>query len=198
MNLEELMNTGGRTNSPNIKNKFKEDILLIKRSNPDLSGAKIRKALEKIYPESKYIPKKRTVEKIIHDNRNIWGNNTPSPLDQPWSIGLCEEYKIPADIIPTLIECEKIESKKFTVREAQWVAKLKPVVYEMVKREFPKDSPLGYLIMIAYQYSHKEKISELTNEKLDTTELDDDIFFNTSKDSLAIGLVHGYNEHENK
>lgn len=189
------MNNAGRANSPKIKGKYKDDILLIKRANPDLSGAKIRRSLEKIYPESKHIPKKRAIEKIIQTNRTVWENITPSVLDQPWSIGICAKYEIPPDIVPTLIECEKIEGKKFTIREARWMDRLKPAVYEMVKKEFPKDSPLGFLTNIAYQYSHKEKIYELMSPKsdttdkekvkdiqevrFDTTELDNDIFFKT-------------------
>ena len=114
-------------------------------------------------------------------------------LDSPWSIGSCEKHNIPADIISSLIEYEQVGGPKLTNRQAKWFAKLKPVVFEMSAAKRPledwsfnsafataaslKESRLGLLGIIAYQYAEREQIAELEGEKhQDTSDLDYGIF----------------------
>ena len=176
---------------PKTKKDIRTDILLFKKNDVDgkLSAKDIREKLLKIHPGSKYIPKERAIYNIIQKNKEKLEFN---PIDSPWSIGSCEKYNIPADIIPTLIELEQLGQPKFTIRQAKWFAKLKPVVFEMSAAKRPledclsgltlssaphKDSRLALLAIIAYQYAGYEQISELEDEQHpDTSDLDFTIF----------------------
>lgn len=181
---------------PNTKKDIKDDILLLKKNDVEgkLSAKDIREKLLKIHPGSKYIPKERAIYNIIQKNKE---KVIFDPIDSPWSIGSCEKYNIPADIIPTLIEHEQVGQPKFTIRQARWFARLKPVVYEMSAAKRPledclsglaqtglvripaphNDSRLALLAIITYQYAAQEQLSELEGEQYpDTSGLDSYIF----------------------
>jgi hypothetical protein len=186
---------------PKTKPDIITDILLLKKNDVDgkLSAKDIREKLLKIYKGSKkYIPKERAIYNIIKKNKD---KVIISPLDSPWSIGCCEKYNIPADIIPTLIEYEQVGQPKFTIRQARWFARLKPVVYEMSAAKRPledslaglsivttegdkigvpaphNDLRLALLAIIAYQYAAEEQVSELESEQYaDTSDSDFTIF----------------------
>lgn len=185
------MNDRKGLRGPKTKKDIRTDILLLKKNDVDgkLSAKDIREKLLKIHPGSKYIPKERAIYNIIQKNRE---KVKVDPIDSPWSIGSCEKYNIPADIISTLIEYEQVGQPKFTIRQAKWFAKLKPVVFEMSAAKRPledwlsgltlssaphKDSRLALLAIIAYQYAGYEQISELEDEQHpDTSDLDFTIF----------------------
>ena len=51
------------------------------------------------------------------------------PLDKPWTIGACEKYGIPGDMIPHLIELQKLDREPpqlppLTIRQARWFSRL--------------------------------------------------------------------------
>lgn len=82
----------------------------------------------------------------------------PNPLDQPWSIGACEKYGIPADMIPVLIQiqqfAQRIPRVKITIRQARWFARLYPTVQKMMTKKQPPNIA-GVLIQLAI-YMHVE------------------------------------------
>ena len=180
-----------RIRGPNTKEYIKDDILLLKKNDVDgkLSAKAIRERLKKMHPGSKYIPKERAIYNIIQKNKEKLEFN---PIDSPWSIGSCEKYNIPADIIPTLIELEQLGKTKFTIRQARWFARLKPVVFEMSAAKRPledalsgvelmrapeNDSRLNLLAIIVAIYAGNEQLSELHGELYpDTSHLDSTIF----------------------
>ena len=93
-------------------------------------------------------------------------------LDRPWSIGTLLDCSIPPEVIPILIRLQA-ESRKdgkllLTVREARWIARLYliPTVSELV-------NSLDAIKALAMTYANREKISELCNQVLDTSDLDD-------------------------
>ena len=185
------MNDRKGLRGPKTKKDIRTDILLLKKNDVDgkLSARAIRERLKKMRPGSKYIPKERAIYNIIQKNKEKLEFN---PIDSPWSIGSCEKYNIPADIIPTLIELEQLGKTKFTIRQARWFARLKPVVFEMSAAKRPledvlsglalitvphNDSRLALLAIITYQYAGYEQISELEDEQHpDTSDLDFTIF----------------------
>ncbi len=191
-----------RIRGPNTKEYIKDDILLLKKNDVDgkLSAKAIRERLKKMHPGSKYIPKERAIYNIIQKNKEKLEFN---PIDSPWSIGSCEKYNIPADIIPTLIELEQLGKTKFTIRQARWFARLKPVVFEMSAAKRPledvlsglalitvphNDSRLALLTIITYQYAGHEQYSELGGEQyLDTSHLDFTIFTEGVIGAEAVG-----------
>ena len=190
------MNSKKGLRGPTTKKDIKNDILLFKKNDVDgkLSAKDIREKLLKIHPGSKYIPKERTIYNIIQKNKNKVIFN---PIDSPWSIGCCEKYNIPADIIPTLIKYEQSGQPKFTIRQAKWFSRLKPIVFEMSAKKYPladclaglpttgpvripapdNDSRFYLLALIAFQYAGAEELSEMEGKPYpDTSGLDSYIF----------------------
>jgi len=196
------MNDRKGLRGPKTKKDIRTDILLLKKNDVDgkLSAKDIREKLLKIHPGSKFIPKERAIYNIIQKNKEKVKIN---PIDSPWSIGSCEKYNIPADIISTLIEYEQVGQPKFTIREAKWFAKLKSVVFEMSAAKRPledvlsglalitvphNDSRLALLTIITYQYAGHEQRSELRGEQyLDTSHLDFTIFTEGVIGAEAVG-----------
>jgi len=124
-------------------------------------------------------PTEDTLARMISDARN----QQPSELDQPWNIGACDQFNIPADIIPILIKIQKLKAAnneekgtlgKITIREALWVARLFPVAEPLIARLFGGDEDnLWWLTFIVSSYVHREQISEQMNEQYpDTSDLD--------------------------
>jgi len=127
-------------------------------------------------------PSEDTLVKMISEARN----KQPSELDQPWSIGACDEYNIPPDIIPILISLQKLKDKdqgesrlwKMTIREARWVARLFPVAEPLVNKAFTdEESSLWWLSLIVSSYMQRERVSEQMNEQYPNTSDLDRLYF---------------------
>ncbi|MBA7638951.1 hypothetical protein ES703_46607 [subsurface metagenome] len=205
------MNDRKGLRGPKTKKDIRTDILLLKKNDVDgkLSAKDIREKLLKIHPSSKYIPKERAIYNIIQKNRE---KVKVDPIDSPWSIGSCEKYNIPADIISTLIEYEQVGQPKFTIRQAKWFAKLKPVVFEMSAAKRPledwlsglthnpaphKDLRLALLAIIAYQYAAHEQITELEEDKhQDTSDLDFEIFTKGELHGISVSEIDSLSSEE--
>lgn len=89
--------------------------------------------------------------------------------DKEWSMGVTRYYPVPLgalDCVTTLQRLFHAEGKWLTVRRAQWIAALHPVLWPLLK-----DHPLR-LAQIAAFYSRREQIAEVNNSYLDTTDLD--------------------------
>jgi hypothetical protein len=204
-----------RLRGPTTKKYIKDEILVLKKNDGDgkLSAKDIRKELLKTHPGSKYIPKERAIYNIIQKNRD---KVIFEPLDAPWSIGSCEKYNIPADIIVLLVEYEQSGQPKFTIRQARWFARLKPLVYEMSATKRPLenvlsrlqknpaylfDSHLALLAIVAREYSWLEELSQVGGVPyFDTSEIDFTIFtkgelFTDTAEEMASLVVEGFKRH---
>jgi hypothetical protein len=189
------MNDSGRLNSPKMRKNIRDEILLFKAAEPDLSAKKILNKLEKLHPGSKYIPKVRAIQKHIRKNEKLLENSVPSDLDKPWSIGACEQANIPPDVISVLINWKWFrkdrdrKDRELTIREAKWIARLTPLARECVKKmaqesteRFAEISDATFESIITHwvvNYADKERMAELSGEKytyLDTTEIDEFFF----------------------
>jgi hypothetical protein len=166
---------------PNISNEVRQ--LVISQAIHDSKNmprralaVRLQDLIEKMGEIS---PTEETLMRMISEARN----RQPSELDQPWSIGACEQYNIPPDIIPLLIRIQqlrarsefKILQRKLTIREAQWFTRLHPVAESLIRNLHPDDyeARLGFLSIIVSNYVRRERISELMNEQYpDTSELD--------------------------
>ncbi len=138
-------------------------------------------------------PTEDTLARMISEARN----QQPSELDQPWSIGACAQYSIPADIIPVLMKMKKNRAPEdkgdlgeITIREARWLARLFPAAESLVNKTFiDEDGQLWLLSLIVSCYAERERVSEQMNEQYpDTSELDKLYFGNdglSSDDALA-------------
>lgn len=126
-------------------------------------------------------PTEDTLAKMISEARN----QQPSELDEPWSIGACAQYDIPAGIVPVLMKIEKLRASQnkdgfgeITIREAQWVARLFPVAEPLINRIVNDDeSRPWWLSLIVSSYVLREKLSEQMNEPYPNTADLDGLYF---------------------
>lgn len=190
------MNNKGRIDSPIIKRQIRDEILFIKSSEPGVTAKQIQNKLKKLHPTSKYIPKIRAIQKRIHDNEDLLKNFEPSELDKPFTIGCCEAYDIPSEIIPVLMEWEPTENEKLTIREARWAAKLYAVARKFLYPSHIKDKGYAYQMFlvnfsaVTSMYAYTERLAELKGDEYpDTTILDNTHFKKPEyKDSLFLKL----------
>ena len=197
---------------PGIKRAIKGEILRLHIAQKDKRAREIlgdlKKWVKAKYPGVKIVlPSLRSVQQTIYDwehprtPEEKRRNEQTEGLDQPWTIGACVNYNIPADIIPTLIEeqkrCALVNEKArqdwetergktlrqlgvtepyrrmLTIRQARWFAKLYGIVSEVAKRKYP-DSPeeqKDLTSRLIDQYATKEQVSEF--EKLQCPDTSD-------------------------
>ncbi len=180
---------------PNISNEVRQ--LIISQAIHDSKNmprralaVRLQDLIEKMGEIS---PSEETLMRMISQARN----QQPSELDQPWSIGACEQYNIPPDIIPVLVRMQqfrarsefKVLQQELTIREARWFARLHPVVETLTRKQFPYDpeARLQFLPLIVSCYVQRERVSELMNEQYpDTSELDRIYFINEDLSADAL------------
>ncbi len=138
-------------------------------------------------------PTEDTLAKMISEARN----QQPSELDEPWSIGACAQYDIPADIVPILMKIEKLRASQnkdgfgeITIREAQWVARLFPVAEPLINRIVNDDeSRPWWLSLIVSSYVLREKLSEQMNEPYPNTADLDGLYFSNEDPFSDASLI---------
>ncbi len=134
-------------------------------------------------------PTEDTLSRMISEARN----KQPSELEKPWSIGACDYYNIPSDIIPILIKIQKLRATEdegespgeITIREARWIGRLYPAAKPIIsKLASSNERELLWLLFIAGSYSQRERVSEQINEQYPNTTDLDRLYF-TSEDFLS-------------
>jgi hypothetical protein len=130
---------GSKVRGPNTPEEIKYDILLLKKAdfNDKLTAKVIRTILVKLHPKSKNIPKERAISNIIQKNRD---NIEFEPKDYPWTIGSCDEYNIPGDFIPILIQMQSVAKaldRDISIRQAKWIVRLYPSVCGLIDKKSP-------------------------------------------------------------
>lgn len=165
---------------PKTKEKVVDEIIRLKRRNPGYTASDIKRGLEKDFKDRKvFIPKERAITSILKKNQD---KITPSPQDQPWSIGICIKNDIPSSTIPLLIKIQAVHGDRkdlLTIRQALWIAKLYPVLRPLLEKEYSEDSKaqISNLLSIVNAYSIREEIAEIHEQQSpDTSDLDE-IFF---------------------
>ncbi len=104
---------------------------------------------------------------------------TINPLEQPWNIGACIEYGITADMIPVLIQMQRLAlrlQKKITIRQAQWFARLYPSVKKLATRKWQdiiKSIPgfVSFLLLSLKEWGMEKLPSELLDPLKELLEL---------------------------
>lgn len=90
-----------------------------------------------------------------------------------WSIGTCAEYYncISPESIPILLKIKQfVGLQKFTIRQAIWASRLYPLILDFYKND--EEELKNVLYAWSDSYAWEERISELTNSKFETSELD--------------------------
>lgn len=120
-----------------------------------------------IAPYVAHMPADETIANLIS-----WAwNHEPSPLDAPWSLGASAQtqYGIPPDANGDLLKVWKwciVVGRAFTIREAQWVARLRGSV------------PFENLLRVAAGYAIRERVCELLRkDPQETADIDWDVAF---------------------
>jgi hypothetical protein len=162
-------------------------------------------------------PSLQTLMRMISKARN----KPPTDLDNPWTIGCCIKYKIPSDIISSLIEVKRASdnfgglnitndltpqiqkayakaNKELknspTIRQARWFARLYQSLDAVIEEKgLPPPKKLAYHFIVAAQYAQKEQISEMLNREYpDTSDLDKLYFIDKELDTLEGLLINHF------
>jgi|TARA_R100001530_G_scaffold134374_2_gene109123 hypothetical protein len=143
------------------------------QENPKWGTKKIRAEmvdwLEKRHPNYP-VSGLDAVRKAVSTARGV-----KSSLDDPWSLGACEEHTILHDATADLLAIWKrsiIGGAKFTIRQAIWAARLKHAVPGT-----PTRSRLEELRHWAVAYAADARVAEALGETLDTSFLDSNLAF---------------------
>jgi len=141
-------------------------------------------------------PTEDTLARMISEARN----KQPSELDKPWTIGACAYYNIPSDIVPILINLQKLKAAYdeegslaiITIREARWVARLYPASEPVIDRLFKnQEGSLWWLSLIVNGYVQRERVSEQMNEQYPNTSDLDRLYF-ASENFLSDEALEGW------
>jgi hypothetical protein len=146
-----------------IKKKVTETVekkvAALLREDPGYSASFIKRETEKaLKKEGK--PYNFTARTYSTIKKRVLGNiHIDDPLDEQWSIGDCDKYNIPDDMIPIIMEKRKVLKKIFekvassepcdphddggwleiemppmTIRVARWMSRLKPSVDILIEK----------------------------------------------------------------
>ena len=157
-----------------------------------------------MYLTGEYIPKKRTIERIISNNAEkigiIKSKIKDNPLDKAWTIGACAEYSeyFPPESIPILVEYIqylkteppenslvnftgklRLEICDLSIRDSIWLIRLKPFIEKYFAKDIAinKELLMSLPILIACTYAESELSNEvMDNEKFDTSHIDNALF----------------------
>lgn len=149
----------------------KETVASVLLEELDSTAIELKREVEKRLKEKGY-NYKFTDRTYLNIKNRLLPNLGDKPIDQPWSIGACAEYydRIPPESIPILIKINELKGlRKFSIRQAIWTLRLYPLIVKTYneKEKFEED-----IWLWPSAYAHVERVSELTNSKLDTSELD--------------------------
>ncbi len=144
-------------------------VLLDKRTS---TAFELKREVEKRLKKKGY-NYKFTDRTYLNIKNSLLPNLGDKPIEQPWGIGACAEYydRISPESIPILMRVEQLKGlQTFSIRQAIWVSRLYPLIMETYNNEDEK-----FKVDIwawSSTYAHMERVSEMTNSKLDTSELD--------------------------
>lgn len=166
---------------PLIKRAIRNEIASRCLENPTLKAKEIQAEMARKYGDA--APGLSAVQKELARIHKDPGRLNKE-LDQPWSVGSLSKYPIPAESIPTVIELQVMRNNSgtvvgrsfLTIRQAQWVARLAPLLNSIASEIFAENSASWLLLRIAALYARLEQIAELNQETLDTVPLDSHLF----------------------
>ena len=166
---------------PIIKKNIRNEIDSLYLENPTLRAKEVQAELERRHGD--IAPKLSAVQKELTKLRRDPGQLNKE-IDQQWSLGSLSKYPIAAETIPVIIELQTARNNNgavvgrsfLTIRQAQWIARLSPLL-NSISSELPEGINIpGLLLQIAVLYARLEQIAEINQEILDTLDLDGLLF----------------------
>jgi len=156
-----------------VKQETRIRIAELDIEHPDWTADRIREEVDKEI-RSKVLGKGPGLSAVqkeltsLHRKRKT-SEGLDEGLEAPWGIAASAKYGVPIEANEDLLSIWKlciVVGRKFTIREAQWVARLRGVV------------PFDFLLRTAIQYSIRDQAcSELGLEQVDTADLDAHLAF---------------------
>jgi hypothetical protein len=158
--------------SPRVKKIIYEAALDDSKKDRRLLAVELQEKLNKL--DIRAIPAEETLQKMISWARN----NSNDPQDEPWCLASLSKYPLPLEAIPIILQVQhNVQSHRspesvaepkagqpvtgpFTIREAQWVARLK----------FIED--IETLEHWAHAYAIGERVSDIIGRNFDSSEMD--------------------------
>jgi hypothetical protein len=171
--------------------------------------------IEEIERMGEISPTEETLKRMVSAERN----REPNPLEKSWGLGILSKNKddFPPELISVIIEMKKLKmrddwegSRDLTIRQAQWIARLYPLIKEIHSRKYSNKDCLLMVWMISDIYAKREEMDEIVGEKyFDSSDLDEEIFISerfweqpmsdkavyyTATQSLYLAIQHDYNK----
>jgi hypothetical protein len=146
---------------------------------------KVQKELLNINKSKRKPPAVSTMTKMISRTRH----RAPSPEEAPWHMGTFNIYAPSAVGLATIAKAYRFALRHkvaLTIRQARWIARLRPFVEAMYGEppgKLEEDSLVALSIIWGCSYANDEIWHEVIGEAFDTTELDR---------SLVLGLAGTY------
>ena len=139
-------------------------------SNPDYTGVDLKMRVEGWLRDNKFYYNftPRTYQNIKNE---LIAEGLTRPVDKEWTLWALVSYPIGAESINKVIEIHRVlkkYDKYLTIRRAKWIARLYPILFPILKSQYPneKDSELDLILLqIASFYTRLEQISENPADK---------------------------------
>ena len=126
----------------------------------------VKRISQELKNDKKTPPAPSTMKKTISKVRN----REPSPEDQPWHMGTFKVYTPSAVGLAAIMEAYRfalVNKATLTIRQAKWIARLRPVLE--VTLGLSRRELVALSILLGIDYARDEMLSEVTGEPLDTT-----------------------------
>jgi len=122
-------------------------------------------------------------------------------IDGVWCTGTSVKYSISHEVLPILIDIQKIRSAPLlalTIREALWISRLHPIIEKVAEIIVPDDISgrtkhllqMAAISLISTQYAWLERCAEIMGQPYpDTTQLDEMYFLRETPADPMEGLI---------
>jgi len=144
---------------PRVSNDLKRIIAAVYREHRDWRTKEIQAEINRV--TNGRAPGISALQKNLVEIRNNEATSQFKNQDRVWSLGTLEEFPMPPEVIPKLLETQRRLSGTVTIRQAKWMARL----FSLIKESIP-------LIIASIAYAHYDERCELTGQPCDTFEFD--------------------------
>ena len=131
-------------------------------------------------------PGLRAVQARLPGIKDKFNSKEFQDLEAPWHLGALENYPLPSEAIPFILMVQsyaknypdpvlKTSLDPVSIRQAKWIARLYPIVGDLVKKKKPKDNiprAAAFLYHWSKVYTKHEVVCDLARISFDTYELD--------------------------
>ena len=145
---------------PRISIDMRKTVAAVYREHRDWEIKEIQAEVDRLTKGR--APGESATQKIVLEVRNREQTSDFLNQDTTWSLGTLDDYPLPMEVIPKLLEIQNhLSPGGITVRCAKWVARLYPLQKDYI-----------LLVIAAGAYSQYEERCKLLGQPCDTSDLD--------------------------